>query len=253
MKIRVLGCHGATTPDHKNTCFMLGDHLAVDAGNLGALTLEEQAVVDDILLSSAAMDHVMDLGAFADNVAHRRKAPVNVHCTQHVADQLKKHFFNGTAWPDFTNLPSAAAPALKFRPHGHGKKFQVQDLEVTFLANVNTGDTSSMVIKGDAGSIVFSGDTGPGIPLWDHVNKLKDVRALFVECTLPTSLQKQADTMGHLTPATMASELKKLAVAGFPIFAYHLKPATYAETRKELRALKMRELHLARVGDIYEV
>ena len=83
--------------------------------------------------------------------------------------------------------------------------------------------------------------------------KAKDVRALFVECTYPNSLQKLADVSGHLTPQTMSAELKKMTLTGFPVFAYHLKPPTYAETRKELRALKMRELHLARVGDIYEV
>jgi len=114
-------------------------------------------------------------------------------------------------------------------------------------------DSSAMLIKGDAGTVVFSGDTGPSTNLWEHANKLKDIRAFFIECSFPNGLQKIADASGHLTPQTLATELKKLTVTGFHIFAYHLKPSTYAETRKELRALKLRELHLARLGDIYEV
>lgn len=253
MKIRVLGCHGGSSPDHKTTCFMLGEHLAVDAGHLCGLTLAEQEIVDDVILSHSHLDHCGELAIFADNISSRRKSPVNVHCTQATADALKKHLFNNVLWPDFTSIPTVSNPTLKFRVHKPGQKFQVQDLEVTLVSMKHPVDSSAMIIKGDAGTIIFSGDTGPSTSLWEHINKLKDVRALFIECSFPNGLQKLADTSGHLTPQTLALELKKLSVQVPFISAYHLKPSTYAETRKELRALKLRELHLARVGDIYEV
>jgi ribonuclease BN (tRNA processing enzyme) len=111
-----------------------------------------------------------------------------------------------------------------------------------------------MIVRNETqGSLCFSGDTGPTTVLWEALNKLKDLRALFVECSFPNALQKIADVAGHLTPQTLALELKKLTVSGFPVFAYHLKPATYHETRKELRALKIRELQMTRAGDIYEL
>ncbi len=254
MKIRVLGCHGSVSPDHKGSSFMWGDKLAVDAGSVASgLTLDEQLAVEDIILTGASLDHVAELGVFADNVFGRRKTAITVHCTQATADALKKGLFNGVMWPDFTSLPSASQPTLRLKTHAPGKKFNIAELEITLVANKHPGDSVGVILKGDAGIICWSGDTGPTQALWENINKLKDVRALFVECTYPNSMQKLADVSGHLTPQTMVAELKKLTTTGFPVFAYHLKPPTYAETRKELRALKMRELHLARVGDIYEV
>lgn len=254
MKIRVLGCHGGVSPDHRPSCFLWGEKLAVDAGALcSGLTLDEQLNIEDIILTGSHLDHVAELGAFADNVFGRRKNPVTVHCTQPTADALKKSIFNGHMFPDYTSVPSASQPTLKLKAHVPGKKFNIAELELTLVANKHPGDSSSVVLKAEAGTVAFSGDTGPTVALWETLNKVKDIRALFVECTYPNSLQKLADVSGHLTPQTMSVELKKLIPTGFPVFAYQLKPPTYAETRKELRALKMRELHLARLGDIYEV
>lgn len=254
MKIRVLGCHGGVSPDHRSSCFMWGEKLLVDAGAVcSALTLDEQLAVEDIILTGCHLDHAAELGAFADNILGRRKTPVMVHCSQATADGLKKAVFNGHQYADFTSVPSSAQPTLKVKAHQPGKKFNIGDLEVTLVPNKHPLDSSAVMLKNDTGSVVFSGDTGPTLALWENVNKLKDVRAMFVECTYPNSMQKLADVSGHLTPQTMSMELRKLTVTGFPIFAYHLKPPTYAETRKELRALKMRELHLSRLGDIYEV
>ncbi|MBI5496928.1 MAG: 3',5'-cyclic-nucleotide phosphodiesterase [Deltaproteobacteria bacterium] len=255
MKIRVLGCHGGVSPDHRATCFLWGERLAIDAGALcTGLTLDEQLNVDDIVLTSSRLDHVAELGAFADNVFGRRKAPVTVHCTQATADALKKSLFNNSVWPDFTSVPSASQPTLKFKAHAPGKKFNIGELEITLVQNKHPVDSVGVMLGGPQGHVCFSGDTGPTQAIWDHLNKLKDLRALFVECTYPTSMQRLADVAGHLTPTTLAVELKKLAPPpACPVFAYHLKPPTLSETRKELRALRMRELHLARHGDIYEV
>lgn len=258
MKIRVLGCHGGASPDHRTPCFMLGDHLAVDAGSLCAgLSLDEQCLVDDVVVTHSHLDHVADVAKMADNVMGRRKDPFNLHCSTATGEALKKHLFNNVIWPDFEKLPNPANPpafVMKIRTHPPARKFNAGELEVMLVPMKHTVDSSAIIIKDpNGGTVVFSGDTGPGGTVWDHINKLKDVRALFVECSLPNGLQKQADQSGHLTPATLSMELKKLTISGFPIIAYHLKPLTFSETRKELRALKMRELHLCRVGDVYEV
>lgn len=254
MRLKVLGCHGGTSPEHRAPSIMFGDRLVVDAGCLcTTLSLDEQATVDDIVLTSAAADRIGDLAQFADNVLGRRKAPVTVHATQPTLDALKKHVFNGQLWPDYTALPSSSSPTLKFKAHAHAKKFQVGEVELYLVPMKHMVDSSSVVLKDPVGTVVVGGDSGPSQGLWDALNKVTDLRLLLLECSLPNSMQKLADLNGYLTPQTMSAELKKLTVTGFPIFAYHLKPPTFAETRKELRALKMRELHLARGGDIYEM
>ena len=254
MKIRVLGCHGGATLDHRTTCFMLGDHVALDAGSLCAgLSMEEQLHVEDVILTHAHLDHIQDLPKLADNVSGRRTTPVSVHCAQPTAEALKKHVFNHVIWPDFCAIPSASNPTLKVKSHPPLRKFMAQNLEITFVAMKHTVDSQAVLVKCDSGIVAFSGDSGPGGGLWDQLNKLANIRALFVECSFPNSQQRVADLSCHFTPSTLSAELKKLTVSGFPIIVHHLKPATYGETRRELRALRMRELSIARNGDVYEI
>jgi cAMP phosphodiesterase len=254
MRIRVLGCHGGATPDHRTTCFMLGDHVALAAGSLcTGLTLEEQFQVEDVILTHAHLDHIQDLPKLADNVSGRRSHPVSVHCATPTAEALRKHVFNNVIWPDFCAIPSVSNPTLKVKSHPPLRKFMAQNLEITFVAMKHSVDSQAVLVKAESGVVAFSGDSGPGGGLWEQVNKLANVRALFVECSFPNSQQRVADASGHFTPSTLAGELKKLTVSGFPVIVYHLKPATYGETRRELRALRQRELSLARNGDVYEV
>jgi len=57
-----------------------------------------------------------------------------------------------------------------------------------------------------------------------------------------------ADKTGHLTPCYLAAELKKLDRAKPIIYLYHLKPIYRKIIRKEVAAIKDREIRIIEDG-----
>jgi ribonuclease BN (tRNA processing enzyme) len=111
----------------------------------------------------------------------------------------------------------------------------------------------SFIIRGSTGSFVYTGDTGPTQNLWKVVNRIRNLKLLMIETKFPNDLQVVADAAGHLTPNTLARELKKLSASSVPIALYHLKPDRVADIEKEVGALGDPRIHLMKIGDVYTV
>jgi ribonuclease BN (tRNA processing enzyme) len=250
VRLRVLGCSGGELPRHRTTCFLVDDALAIDAGALTAsLTLEELLRVDDIVLTHSHLDHVKDVPFLADLLVGKRERPLVVHASTGCARTLRESLFNDQLWPDFTRLPDARSPVLAIKAFDPGRRFRVGRYTLRPVPVEHTVESVGLVVSDGAGAIAISGDTGPTRAFWRVVNGTDDVRALFVETSFPTRLQALADVSGHLTPRTLAVELAKLERDGFPILLYHLKPAYAAELRREVAALRLRDVKILSRGD----
>jgi len=255
MRVRVLGCHGGETPRHRPTCLLIDGTVAIDAGSLcRGLPVEEQLAVEHVLVGHAHLDHIKDLALLAEQVCvEERRTPVDIHCGPATAEALDQHFFNDVLWPDFRVLPTKTRPAVRLRPHKANRKFNVGGYEVLFVPVAHPVESMGMLVQRDDHALVFSSDTGPTDKLWKTANRTEAVRAVFVELSFPNSLQELADTAGHLTPYTLAKELRKLQRADVDVFLYHLKPTCAAEAWREVRALRDERVHLLSVGDLIEI
>jgi cAMP phosphodiesterase len=250
VKLRVLGCSGGELPGHRTTCFLLDGTLALDAGALAAsLSLEELTRVDDVLLTHGHLDHVKDVPLLADLLIGRRETPVVVHASTGCAATLRDHLFNGQLWPDFTRLPDRGHPVLQVKPFDPRRPFRIGRYTVRPVAVHHTVESMGFILSDGGDAFAISGDTGPTTGFWRAVNRVEGLRALLVETSFPTRLQGLADVSGHLTPATLARELRKLERDGCPILLYHLKPAYLAELRRELAALKLRHVRVLAQGE----
>ncbi|MBU2055590.1 MAG: MBL fold metallo-hydrolase [Proteobacteria bacterium] len=80
MEIRVLGCHGSQIAGYGLTGFLIDSKTLLDAGAVtSALTLEEQAGVENILLTHAHLDHIRELASLVDNIGYfNRDHPLTV-------------------------------------------------------------------------------------------------------------------------------------------------------------------------------
>ncbi|MBV9945768.1 MAG: 3',5'-cyclic-nucleotide phosphodiesterase, partial [Myxococcales bacterium] len=115
MDLRVIGCHGGETTKHRTSAFVLDDRLAIDAGSLtSGLDLRAQCAIEAALVSHAHLDHVRDLATIADNRLQNGSPPLVVAGTRATLAVLKKHFFNGLLWPDFSRIPSVRRPAIRY-------------------------------------------------------------------------------------------------------------------------------------------
>jgi cAMP phosphodiesterase len=111
-------------------------------------------------------------------------------------------------------------------------------------------ESVGFVLSDGRSELAISGDTGPTVGFWKRVNAARWLRAILVELSFPNDLQGLADVSGHLTPATLVTELAKLDRGDdLPVLLYHLKPAFAAQLRREVAALRLPGVRILKVGD----
>src|SRR5215510_7819740 len=94
MRIRVLGCSGGIGGRHLRTTSML---------------------LDRVFLTHSHLDHVAAIPFMVDTVGQMRDVPLTVHAIPATIEILKNHVFNWSIWPDFTQIPSAERPFLRYQ------------------------------------------------------------------------------------------------------------------------------------------
>ena len=129
-------------------------------------------------------------------------------------ETLRAHIFNGAIWPDFSLIPSAEKPVIRFMTIRPGERMPLGHLNVTAIPVHHTVETVAYVVESETGgrptTAIFVGDTGPTEEIWRVAGRGEDIRAIFVETSLPEEMTDIAELSGHLTPAGLAGELKKL-------------------------------------------
>ncbi len=255
MKIRVLGCHGSQLPNYNTTSFLLGQNVLLDAGTVTTvLSLREQLKIDYVFITHAHLDHVRDITFLADNIFfQRRKRPLVIVSTKGILDSLHRHLFNNVIWPDFSKIPSAKAPLVKFRAIVPGKKQTISNLQIKAIDLNHTVETVGYVIASKSKALMFLGDTGPTKEAWQEAQKTKGLQAIFMETSLPDSMKDVADITRHLTPSSLQAELKKLKGKKPDIYLYHMKPSYQEVIRQEVAAIKDRKIHIIEDGQIIRI
>jgi ribonuclease BN (tRNA processing enzyme) len=249
VRIRVLGAHGGSTPRHRQTSFLVGDALCVDAGAVtDALSLEEQERVRAVLVTHSHMDHVASLPFLVENVFGRTRGPLEVLAPEDVLESLTTHLFNDALWPDFSRIPGQSGPSVTFRPVPVGVPFSADGLMATAVRVSHVVPTYGYVLADERAAVVFSGDTGPTEEIWSAARRVANLRALFVECSFPSDLQRIADVSFHLTPTTLRAEMAKFP-KDVPIYLYHMKPPALGRLRAEIAALGEPRVRILADGD----
>lgn len=255
MQIRVLGCHGSQTPGCNTTSFLLNGNTLVDAGTITSLlTIEEQLKINHVLITHAHLDHVRDIMFLADNICYLQKdQPLVIVATKTIIETLKTYLFNNVVWPDFSMLPNPKKPVLKFETIKPGERITLDSLEVTAVLVNHVIETVSFVIESKEGSIVIIGDTGPTEEVWNVANSLHNLKAIFVETSLPNDMKDMAHMTGHLTASGLAEELKKLNTHNPQIYLYHMKLHYQESIRREIAAIKDRNIRILQDGEVIHI
>jgi 3',5'-cyclic-nucleotide phosphodiesterase len=252
MDLRVIGCHGGETPKHRTSAFLLDDDLTLDAGSLtSGLELGAQCKLEACLVSHAHLDHIRDLATIADNRCQNECASLVIAGTKGTIRILKKHFFNGLLWPDFSVIPTKMGkPTIEYLELHAEKPQTVAGRNVRAVMVDHTIEACGFIVQGKDGAIAYSGDTGPTTRLWELLNEVPDLKALLMEVSFPNKEQKVATISGHHTPRTLGAELKKYrAPKNLPTLLYHIKPSFQAEVERECAALKGVNISVCRLGD----
>jgi ribonuclease BN (tRNA processing enzyme) len=255
MNIRVLGCHGSQLPNYNTTSYLIGRNVLVDAGTVTTvLSLPEQLNIDYIFITHAHLDHVRDLAFLADNIwSQRRGRPLIIVSTKGIIEAIHRHIFNNVIWPDFSRLPSPQAPLIKFKIIKPGKKEKIGDLQIRAIDLHHVVETVGYVVTAKEKAVIFFGDTGPTEEAWRIAKRTAGLKAVFIETSLPDGMRELANKTGHLTPLSLAAELKKLTSAKPGIYLYHMKPSYHEAIRKDLAVIKDRKIHIIEDGQTIRI
>ena len=222
-----MGADGGIAKDCRNNCFLFDKNILIDAGTgLGDLDVDSMAKIDYIFLTHVHMGHIACLPLVIDTVFASQRSPITIYVPGNDRGKLLKDIFNDVVWLNFTRMPSPASPVVQFKP-------MVQEINLggrrigMLPANHHSLAVGLWINRGD-GTLVFTGNMGPCGEFWLAYEKLSDVTHFIVECSFPNELEDLAHKMGHLTPALLEQELKRLN--GNPqVFANLMKPATKVE------------------------
>ena len=237
MKLRVLGCSGGIGAGLRTTSFLLDDDILIDAGT-GVMDLElpQLAAIDHVFITHSHLDHIASLPLLVDSVGSLRTRPIQVHALPETIDALRKHIFNWTVWPDFSEIPDADDPWLVYSPLVEKEPVAIGQRQVIPLRANHTVPALAFQLAGSQGSLVFSGDTGPNPEFWQHVNAISDLRHLIMETAFSNEEMSLATKAGHLCPAQLLDELQQMTVRP-NLWITHLKPSDRATIAREVQSL----------------
>ncbi len=235
MRLRVLGCSGGIGGRHlRTTSFLLDSDILIDAGTgVGDLTLAELSQIDHVFITHSHLDHVTSIPFLVDTVGGMRSKPILVHATRATIEILKSHLFNWAIWPDFTEIPSAEAPFLRYEEIAVGQPITLSGRNITPIPARHTVPAVGYHIDSGAASLVFTGDTGPNDALWRIVNRIDNLKILIIETAFSNKERRLAEASQHLCPATLAEELNKLE-RNAEIYITHMKPGEIEPTMLEI-------------------
>lgn len=253
MELRILGCHGGETPQHKTSSFLVDGRVALDAGAVTSmLTLPEQKKVETVLVSHAHLDHIKDLATLADNRCQQGGPTLTIAGVPATIEILRAHFFNDLLWPDFSRIPAGDGPTIRFQTLEAETPTELSGMNVRAVMVNHTIDTCAFVVSGKEGAIAYSGDTGPTDRFWRVLSETEDLKALLMEVSFPDEHHQLAKVSGHHIPETLAVDLEKLdGKRGLPILLYHIKPVFEPTVEKQLTKIRGQNMEICRLGDSY--
>jgi len=235
MKVRILGCSGGIGGRHMRTTSMLVDNdILIDCGTgVGDLSIAEMAQIDHVFVTHSHLDHIACLPLMLDTVGDMRNRPLIVHATEATLEILHNHIFNWAVWPDFSEIPTAENPFLRFESLRVGAAVELGGRRIVSLPADHTVPANGYQLDSGAASLVFTGDTGPCPALWEAVNRIANLRTLVIETAFSNSEHRLAVVSKHLCPDLLKEELAHLQCVA-DIFITHLKPGQVELTMQEI-------------------
>jgi len=235
MRLRVLGCSGGIGGRHlRTTSFLVDGDILIDCGTgVGDLTLAELSQIDHIFITHSHLDHVASIPFLVDTVGCMRSKPIMVYATRATIEIMRNHLFNWAIWPDFTEIPTAESPFLRYQEVQVGTAMSLGGREITPLPARHTVPAVGYHLDSGQASLVFTGDTGQNDALWRVVNRIRNLKILIIETAFSNKERQLAEISRHLCPETLAAELAKLERTA-EIYITHLKPGEIEPTMLEI-------------------
>jgi 3',5'-cyclic-nucleotide phosphodiesterase len=280
-KIIPLGVYGSTHESNLSS-YMLAikntdDYVCLDAGVLHdgiEKAIQQKSIsgnagdnlkkdIKGYLISHPHLDHVAGLIINSPDDSSK-----NIYALSFCINTIEEKYFNWESWANFgdegekpqlkkyhyVNLSEDSETALT------NTKMFVRPFE---LSHGNPYKSTAFLVRYDSCYILYLGDTGADTIehsnklqlLWNYIAPLiqhNQLKGIFIEVSFPDE-QPKDKLFGHLTPALLMNEMKKLSTLSgasslkkIPVVITHIKPVGDNEMliRKELKQQNNLQLKL---------
>jgi len=253
MQLRILGCSGGIGGELRTTSMLLDHDTLIDSGTgVGDLSINELAQIDHIFVTHSHMDHVATIPFIADTVGWMRDRPLTVHATRETLAILREHLFNWKLWPDFSQIPNATNPVMRFETISPGDTVMLDGRAITPLPANHVVPAVGYHLDSGKASLVFTGDTTTNDALWPIVNRIANLKYLIIENALSDRDRELAQLSKHLCPSLLAAELAKLKLTP-EIYITHLKPRESELIMQQIAVtVKERRLRMLQNNHVFE-
>ncbi len=255
MKVRVLGCSGGIKQNEATTSFLVDDDILIDAGTgVGFLSLDEMRRIKHIFISHSHLDHITSIALLVDTLFDDLIGqPLVVHALPETIKALRDHIFNGTIWPNFTELPHKTSAVLKLETMAAGSVYTFSGRDIEMISVNHSVPGVGYCLESEGKVFAFSGDTTSNENFWACLNKRDFVDLLFVECAFLDKNLKLAKVAFHYCPQLLAQDLAKLKHKT-RVCISHLKPGYEQEIFEQCKiALPDWDIHQLKSGDVFHL
>ena len=254
MKITLLPSafsEAAVIPSQYLTTFLVNDHIAIDAGSLGLYqTPERQAAVRHVFVSHTHLDHWATFPIFLVNTFGMRDVPVMLYASDTVLDSLRRDVFNGRVWPNFLDMTENGQRFVNVKVIRSGDAVEVEGLRITVIGVNHVVPTLGFIIEDSTSAVIVASDTTATTEIWERANRTPNLKAVFLETTLPNELSALAGVTKHLTPKGFAAEVNKVSRPA-RFLAVHLSARNRDQVIAELAGRRLANVEIAECGKAY--
>ncbi len=252
MQIRILGCSGGISGELRTTSLLLDEDILIDAGTgVGDLSLAEMAKIRHIFITHSHLDHIAGIPLMVDSIFGQINDAVVIHASAETLAALRTHIFNWTIWPDFTSLPSADKPVLRYQTMAPDEVCVLGGRQIRMIPVNHIVPGVGYCIESGGKVLAFTGDTTTTERFWEVLNGYAGLDVLIAECAFANQEHELCLKARHYCPGLLAADLAKLKHRP-RVYLTHLKPGAEDQIERECRELIDDGLELRRLfgGDL---
>ena len=170
-----------------------------------------------------------------DSAWAMRDRPLTIYAIEETLDTLKQHTFNWKIWPDFSEIPDARQPSMRYQAIKLGETVILDGRRITAIPANHAVPAVGFHLDSGKASLVYSGDTTTNDAVWKVVNRIENLRYLIIETAFSDNEIELAVLAKHLCPSLLIEELKKFQREA-EIFVTHLKPGEVELTMQQIES-----------------
>lgn len=244
MELTVLGCSGGVGGNLRTTTLLVDNDILIDAGTgVSDLRLDAMENIRHIFLTHSHLDHITSIPFLVDSIFDRIREPIQIHGRGETIEALRQHIFNNIIWPDFSRLPSADNPVMKFHVMKPGETLELAGRSIEMIEVNHIVPGVGYRVQSATGAFAFSGDTSTNDSFWKALNQHPKLDLLIVEAAFPNKDITLCHLSGHYCAELLGPDLAKLNHAA-KVYISHNKPGAegkiFAECQK---AIHSHEIH----------